>query len=126
MGPAEYLSVLRSVDDLVQMFEEHPDERVRERMTALLTGLDALHREGLERLVDRVRDLAGRELADRLADDPVVGTLLGLYDLAELDVPDEPEEPDEQQGPPVRGFVPLDQIRVGRSGATLKDKEASP
>lgn len=110
MNHDTYLGVIRTVDDLVRIFEDHPDERTRERMTALLTGVDAIHREGLERLLSRVRDLGGDELVERLADDPIVETLLGLYDLAELDVPE--EEPDGE----ITGFVPLDEVRVGRSG----------
>lgn len=119
MTHESYLSVVRSVNDLIAMFENHPDEQTRERMTALLTGLDAIHREALERLVDRVRDLAGDELAERLADDPVVGTLLGLYDLAELDVPDQ----DGGEAAETTGFVPLEDVRVGRTGTTLADRQ---
>lgn len=118
MNHETYLGVIRTVDDLIRIFEDHPDERTRERMTALLTGVDAIHREGLERLLARVGDLAGDEVVERLADDPVVETLLGLYDFAELDVPE-----DEPDGEAVTGFVPLDEVRMGRSGTLGTDDE---
>lgn len=118
MNHDTYVGVIRTVDDLIRIFEDHPDERTRERMTALLTGIDAIHREGLERLLSRVRDLGGEELVERLADDPVVATLLGLYDFAKLDVPADEDATEE----PVTGFVPLEEVRVGRTG-TLGPEE---
>lgn len=106
-----YLSLIRSVDDLIRIIEDHPDERTREQVTALLTGIDALHREGLERLLGRLRDFAGEELVERVAADPVVETLLGLYGLRELEAVGPPERP--RDGVPA-GFVPAERLRAGR------------
>lgn len=105
-----YLGLIRSVDVLIEGMATQPDEKGRARVEALLSGLDALHREGLERLVERLKDFGGQELVERLTDDPVVKTLLALYDLAELDVPG--EEVAAADGAHV-GFVPLSEVKVG-------------
>lgn len=104
-----YLSLLRFLDDVIQALEANTDDRTREQVVQLLAGLDAVHREGLERLLARVRDFAGDELVERLAADPVVDTFLGLYGFRELDVPEEESEP--ERGGAV-GFVPLEAVGV--------------
>jgi hypothetical protein len=48
-------------------------------------------------------------IEQRAESDPLVRLLLGLYDLAELDIPPEPE-PAGQAG---TAFVPLERLRVG-------------
>lgn len=99
-----YLNLLEQVDALVSRFENHPDETTREQAIALLSGLDALHREGLDRLIAILRSSGSAGMIDRLERDPIVRILLGLYDLAELDLPDAPAEP--------AGFVSLEDIDV--------------
>jgi nitrite reductase/ring-hydroxylating ferredoxin subunit len=85
--PDEYLNLLRMVDELVQAFENHPDERVREQAIALLSGVDSLHREGLTRLAAGLR---AQGSFDAAVADPVVSILFGLYGLADLPIPEEP------------------------------------
>jgi nitrite reductase/ring-hydroxylating ferredoxin subunit len=108
MMPYEtYLGLIRQLDDLVAIFEHHPDPATQEQMTALLSGLDLLHREGLGRLVGALRDAGADALLDQATADPVVKTLLGLYDLADLDIAEEaPAQP--------TAFVPLERLTVGR------------
>lgn len=106
MSHDSYVDLIGHLDDLVAIFEEHPDERTREQVTALLGGLDALHREGLSRLVVALHEAGGGVLLEQAARDPVVKILLGLYDLAELDLPEQ------QQVPEPSGFVMLDDVRV--------------
>jgi hypothetical protein len=102
-----YRRLIAQVDDLVAAFEEHPDESVREQAIALLTGLDMLHHEGLGRLVAALRLTGGGEALDRVVEqDPIVRTLLALYGLAKLDLPDEPEPAG------ASGFVPLDHLTI--------------
>lgn len=96
-----YLELLGHVDDLIAEFEAMPDENVRERFVAVLTGLDLVHREGLTRLVARMRESGGAPLIDIATGDPVVKTLLALYDLSPLDVP---------QQSAGAGFVPLERL----------------
>src|SRR5215210_2250104 len=109
MMPYEtYMNLLRQLDDLIAIFEHHPDPATREQAAALLSGLDMLHREGLGRLVGAIRDAGADALLDQATEDPVVKTLLGLYDLADLDIPE--EVPPAQSG----AFVPVEQLTVGR------------
>lgn len=98
-----YLNLIRHLDDLVAAFEQHPDAATREQAGALLSGLDALHREGLTRLIGALREAGAGTLVDQAAADPVVATLLGLYDLGDLDLPAEASPP--------AAFIPLDNLR---------------
>lgn len=98
-----YVTLIGHLDDLIAGFEDDPDPATRERAVALLGGLDALHREGLTRLVALLREAGAGSAVERAAADPVVGILLGLYDLADLPVPEAPQPPP--------GFVPLDSLR---------------
>jgi hypothetical protein len=100
-----YLRLIDQLDELIAAFEQHPDFTTREQAITLLSGLDALHREGLGRLVERLRAAGAGEMLDHALSDPVVKTLLGLYDLAELDLPAE--------APPRSvGFVPIESVTV--------------
>lgn len=101
---ASYLNLIEQVDSLVTGFEDHPDPITREQVIALLSGLDALHREGLDRLMAIVRMADAPEVLKRFEADPIVRILLGLYDLAELDLPQENTEPS--------GFVALDDVTL--------------
>lgn len=101
-----YLNLIQQVDELVAVFENHPDEATREQVIALLTGLDMLHREGISRLAAAVREGGGQELLDKAAADPVVRILLGLYDLVDLGLPEEPQPETSQR----TGFVPLERL----------------
>lgn len=111
MAYESVLQLIAQLDDMVAAFEDHPDPTTRERAAVLLSGIDALHREGLVRLVERLREEGAGAALERASDDPVVRILLGLYDLAELPLPDEPEEAEATVG-----FVPRDQLTFrGRS-----------
>jgi hypothetical protein len=108
MSPYErYRELLADLDDHVRFFELHPEFAVRQQAVALLTGLDALHREGLQRLVSSLRDQGAGAAVERAAADPIVRTLLGLYDLADLGLPGEPGS---------GGFVPIDRVRRSPPG----------
>lgn len=100
-----YLALIRQLDELVALFENHPDPVTQERSVALLSGLDLLHHEGLGRLVSALRNHGGGEFLDRALRDPVIRTLFGLYGLAELDLPE--EEP-----AAASGFVPVERLTV--------------
>ncbi len=76
-APAEFQHLLEWVGAGLERMEEIEDERTREEVFALLEGIDVLHRQALERLLE----LGGRELVERVSRDPVVHTLLEMYDL---------------------------------------------
>lgn len=122
MMPYEtYVNLLRQLDDLVTIFEHHPDPTTREQVAALLSGLDLLHREGLGRLVGALRGAGADELLDQATADPIVKTLLGLYDLVDLDIPEEaPAQP--------TPFIPVEQLTVSRkpNAASPKAPQAAP
>ena len=102
----EFQAVGRHLDDLVREFERLPFPEVRDKVFELLQTVDALHRSGLNRLVDVLREHDGGALLERSIADPIVRTLLVLYDL----VP----EPAPIAVAPGRGsFIPLE--RIGRA-----------
>ncbi len=74
------------LDNLVQDFEQHPNEEVRQKALEMLSLIDALHRDGIYRLVEVVWTGSPTLLAKAL-EDPSINVLLQLYDLA----PGEPE-----------------------------------
>jgi hypothetical protein len=113
-----YLRLIEQLDELIAAFEQHPDITTREQAITLLSGLDALHREGLGRLVERLRSAGAGEMLDHAASDPVVKTLLGLYDLAELELP--AEEP-----PSNVAFVPIEALTVrGKRPGTGRSRDS--
>ncbi len=65
--------------------ENIEDEQTREEVFALLEGIDVLHRQALRRLLALTGNLGGEGLVERIAQDPVVRTLLEIYDLPEAD-----------------------------------------
>lgn len=73
------------LDALIQDFAAHPDERVRERVFALLDGVDALHRAALERLVGLLQAPGAEAVWARAQADRVIRTVLLLYDLVPQD-----------------------------------------
>lgn len=74
------------LDSLVQGFEQHPNEEVRQRALEMLALVDALHRDGIYHLVEILWTGSPTVLAKAL-EDPAINVLLQLYDLA-------PGEPD--------------------------------
>jgi hypothetical protein len=122
-GYDSYVRLIRQLDDLIGAFERHPDEATREQAIALLGGLDHLHREGLTRLVRRIRDAGGSDIMDHAASDPVVETLLGLYDLADLEL-GEPGIGDEPGPSASVTFVPLERLTVNGRRALPNRKES--
>ena len=102
----EFRAVGRHLDDLVREFEALPLPEVRDRVFELLQTVDALHRAGLVRLVDLLRDLDGGAVLERASADSIVRTLLVLYDLAP-----EPEPVAVAAG--TSSFIPLE--RIGRA-----------
>lgn len=113
-----YLNLIRQLDDLVQVFEHHPDAAVREQAVALLSGIDMLHHEALGRLVAGLRSHGAGELLDLLLQDPVIRTLLAIYGLAELEgLEEEPESP-------TATFVPVERLTVNGRPVTSTGRGA--
>ncbi|MDP9370881.1 MAG: NifU family protein [Chloroflexota bacterium] len=82
LTPPDNLAELSEwIDGLIQDFAEHPDAGVRERVFALLDGVDALHRAALGRLTALLRAPGAEAVWARARNDQVVRTVLLLYDL---------------------------------------------
>jgi len=77
--------LLEEVQRLIDALESHPDPAVRADVTALLQGIDAVHRTALTRLVHAIHVMAGDAFVNRLAGDPAVRLLLMSYELLAVD-----------------------------------------
>jgi nitrite reductase/ring-hydroxylating ferredoxin subunit len=77
--------LLEEVQRLIDTLESHPDPAVRDAVTALLQGVDAVHRTALTHLVDAIRGMAGDAFVNRLAGDPAIRLLLMSYELLAVD-----------------------------------------
>ncbi len=83
--PAEFQHLLEWLGAGLERMEGIEDERTREEVFALLDGIDVLHRQALGRLLEQIARLGGHALVERVAQDPIVHTLLKMYDLPEAD-----------------------------------------
>ena len=104
MTSAEFEALLTQLDALVAEFEAHPDASVSEQALELLRLVDAVHREGLGRLVTMI-SRRHPELISEAAIDPVIRILLALYEL-------------EPGGSPRTAFIPLE--RLAQSAASAR------
>lgn len=77
--------ILEEVQRLIAELESHPDPAVRSSMTALLQGIDAVHRTALTHLVGAIQSMAGEAFMNRLTADPAIRLLLMSYDLIAVD-----------------------------------------
>jgi nitrite reductase/ring-hydroxylating ferredoxin subunit/Fe-S cluster biogenesis protein NfuA len=83
--PPEFQHLLEWLGTGLERMEGIEDEQTREEVFALLEGVDVLHRQALGRLLELVGNLGGQGLAERVSQDPMVRTLLEMYDLPEAD-----------------------------------------
>jgi 3-phenylpropionate/trans-cinnamate dioxygenase ferredoxin subunit len=77
--------VLADVEQAIAALEGHDDAAVRDAVSMLLAGIDAVHRTGLTHLVTAIRGLSGDTLINRVIADPAVRLLLMSYDLVPVD-----------------------------------------
>ena len=77
--------LLEEVQRLIDALESHPDPTVRADATALLQGIDAVHRTALTHLVGAIQSMAGEAFLNRLAADPAIRLLLMSYELLAVD-----------------------------------------
>jgi nitrite reductase/ring-hydroxylating ferredoxin subunit len=77
--------LLDEVQQLIAALESHPDRAVAGQVTALLQGIDMIHRMALTRLVGAIQAMAGEAFMNRLTADPAIRLLLTSYDLLAVD-----------------------------------------
>lgn len=73
--------IAEMADDLVN----HHDAKVAERVVELLDWIDAVHRDGLGRLVEMIRQWRGEIFLESVNRDEITGTLLAAYGLGETE-----------------------------------------
>ena len=83
--PAEFRHLLEWLGTGLERMEQIEDEETRGEVFALLEGIDVLHRQGLGRIMDLIASLGGPQAVERISQDPIVRTLLEMYDLPEAD-----------------------------------------
>lgn len=83
--PAEFQHLLEWLGTGLERMEQIEDEETRAEVFALLEGIDVLHRQGLGRIMDLIASLGGPKAVERISQDPIVRTLLEMYDLPEAD-----------------------------------------
>lgn len=77
--------VLEEVSRLIESLEAHPDAAVGEQLTAVLQGIDAVHRTALSHLFNAIIGIGGETFMDRLTGDPAIRMLFMSYDLLAVD-----------------------------------------
>jgi len=102
----EFQTIARQLDALIQEFEKLPFPQVREMVFDLLKAVDAVHREGLNRLLGVLQAQGQADLVEQAAEaDPIIRTLLLLYDFLPAEA-----QPQLENVRPGVNFIPLDQL----------------
>lgn len=73
----EWDALLAELNARIEAMEALPDGETKTRVFELLNGIDALHREALQRLVRLFKD----GVLEQVVTDPAIHTLMELYDL---------------------------------------------
>ncbi|MGI9079168.1 MAG: Rieske 2Fe-2S domain-containing protein [Gemmatimonadaceae bacterium] len=77
--------LLDDIASTIASLEGHSDPAVREQVTALLSGIDAVHRTALTHLFSAIVGIGGEQFMDRLTADPAIRLLFMSYDLLAVD-----------------------------------------
>ena len=78
-----YREAWEHIADLADGLANHPDSKVAERVLELLDWVDAVHRDGLGRLIEMIRSWRGEIFLESVARDEITGTMLEAYGLGE-------------------------------------------
>ena len=78
-----YAEAWEYISELAEGLAQHPDSKVGERVVELLDWIDAVHRDGLGRLIEMIRSWRGEIFLESIARDEITGTMLRAYDLGE-------------------------------------------
>lgn len=99
----EYAELLQHLNQLVDDADSLPYQEAKSLIFEILKYFDSLHREPLSRIMNEIKS-NDSELSKRLSEDFTIRTMLGLYDLT--DVQTEIAQVDDR----VQGFVPADSV----------------
>lgn len=78
-----YREAWEHIAELADGLANHPDSKVSERVLELLDWVDAVHRDGLGRLIEMIRSWRGEIFLESIARDEITGTMLEAYGLGE-------------------------------------------
>lgn len=84
-SPEEFHATLARLDELVREFDDLPYPQIREKAFEMLQMIDTIHRVGLGRLIGYIHQQGHVDLILRGAHDPLINTLLQLYDFLPQD-----------------------------------------
>lgn len=84
-GAPEPDDLLEVVQRAIDALAHHADPAVRAEVETLLSGIDAVHRTALSRLVSALQSMGGDALMTKLVADPAIRLLLMSYDLIAVD-----------------------------------------
>jgi 3-phenylpropionate/trans-cinnamate dioxygenase ferredoxin component len=130
----QFQAALLRLDELVQQFESMPYPTIREKVFEVLQAIDAVHREGLHRLVSLLPHEGREEWLEQAAADPAVRALLLFYDLAPEAVKEGlPAEPTPATAAPANGsppagvgpaagYIALDRVQLLPTTAPARDR----
>ena len=96
---------LAHLNALIAEMEALPLPDVKEKVFAMLAGIDAIHREGLRRLVRLFKE----GVLEQVITDPAIHILMELYDLLPGSGTQEPPAPQSATGAH-RGDIPVTQV----------------
>lgn len=88
----EFQHLLEWIGQGVAAMEQIQDQTIREQVFALLDGVDLVHRQGLQRVLEMIGATGGGAALPRITEDPIVHSLLDMYDLLPVNELDQVEQ----------------------------------
>lgn len=120
MGNDEWDALIAHANNLIRELVNHPDEKTRKKIIALLQAIDAMHREPLTRLVRLFKD----GVLEKVVTDPPIHTLMELYDMLPAEKGDPAQAPPER--PSTQRPFPNIPIRVESKSAEKSAPKPHP
>jgi nitrite reductase/ring-hydroxylating ferredoxin subunit len=135
----QFQAALQRLDALVQEFERLPLPAIQEKIFEMLQTVDAVHREGLQRLISLLPVEGRSDWLEQAATDPAVRALLLFYDLAPpavaASLPPEPPlaanapsagappngTPPANRGP-AASYIALDRVQLFQAEGAARDR----
>jgi len=111
MSNDEWDALLADVNERIAQMEALPDGPTKRKVFELLNGVDALHREGLTRLVRLFKE----GVLEQVVTDPAIHTLMELYDMLPMSAAPQPTP-----AKPVFPTIPIRAVRAPPPPAPLR------
>ena len=109
----EWDALIARVNGLVESMESLPEGDLKDQVFRMLDGIDAIHREGLRRLVRLFKE----GVLEQVVSDPAIHTLMELYDLLPPDGEPASAVPDPSSAGKARfPVIPIRSLPAGSGG----------